>query len=327
MKAVVTGGAGFIGSHLVRALLDAGIDVRVFDLPQAVRENLAGLPVEWHPGDLTRPDDVLDACEGMDLVFHLAALVSDWGEWNLFERVNVGGTRNVLDAARVTGSQRTVMMSSLAVHPYTGWRMADETTPREPGGNPYRRSKILAEDICREAVRNGQPVTVIRPGVFPFGERDRTSFLPLVKALKSGLYVHINRGDALITTAYAGNLARGMVQAALSERAAGETYILGDAEPVRWRDLMARIALRVGAPVPTASVPGWFADRLSDGFEAVWSRLGRKEAPPLTRYRTSVPQRDLWFVSAKAGRHFGYQPETGLNEALDRTVQWWRTVR
>lgn len=326
MKALVTGGAGFIGSHLVRALLNRGISVRVFDLPQASRQNLEGIPVEFLGGDLTRPDDVIAACDGMDIVFHLAAMVIDWGEWLAFERVNVGGTKNVLTAARITGTQRVVFMSSLAVHPYSGWRGADENTPRDHGGNPYRRSKILAEDACIEAARGGLGVTIIRPGVFPFGERDRTSFVPLVDALQKGIYVHIDHGRSLVTTSYAGNLATGMVQAALSDRAAGETYILGDPEPVSWYSLMERIAIRTGAGVPVFSLPGSAAERAAELFEWAWPRLGLKGAPLITTYRASVPRHDLAFSSRKAELHFGYCPGVGLNEALDRTVAWWRAA-
>ncbi len=327
MKALVTGGAGFIGSHLVRELLRTGYTVRVLDLPSANRDNLKGLDIEFCGGDLTKPAEVEAACDGMDAVFHLAALVIDWGEWEAFDRINVQGTINVLESAKLCGVSRVVVMSSLAVHPYSGWRGADENTPREHGGNPYRRSKMLAEDECAAAAKGGLGVTVIRPGVFPFGERDRTSFLPLADALLKGLYVHVNGGRALLTTAYAGNLAAGMVQAARSERAAGGIYILGDAEPVSWRDLMDRIAIRIGAKPPRMSVPGGPAADLARAIEWAWPKLGRRDVPLITTYRASVPRRDLWFVSDKARRDFGYAPSTGLNEALDRTAAWWRTTR
>ncbi len=326
MKALVTGGAGFIGSHLVRSLLSHGIDVRVFDLPKANRDNLHGLHIDYVGGDLTKPADVEAACDGMDLVFHLAAVVIDWGEWSAFERVNVGGTKNVLGAAKIAGVSRVVFMSSLAVHPYTGWRGADENTPRAHGGNPYSRSKILAEDACTEAARGGLGVTIVRPGVFPFGERDRTSFVPLADALLKGFYVHIDHGKSLITTSYAGNLTEGMVKAALSDRARGETYILGDTEPVSWRDLMERIAIRLGAKVPTMSIPGPVSGQAAKIFEWAWPKLGLKGAPLITTYRASVPRHDLYFSSRKAISHFGYRLELGLNEALDRTVGWWRTI-
>ncbi|HEY3358978.1 MAG TPA: NAD-dependent epimerase/dehydratase family protein [Polyangia bacterium] len=319
MRVLVTGAAGFIGSHLCEELGRAGHAVRGLD-----RAGAAAPPgVELVTGDVTRGADCRVALAGCEAVCHLAARVGDFGPAGEYLRVNVGGTATLLDAARAAGARRFVLVSSLAVHHYRGLRDADETAPRDGRLNAYCRSKVLAEDVVTQRAR-GLEWVLVRPGVFPFGPRDRTTFVHLARALERGAAGYVGGGAALVTTAYVENLAHGLRLALEHPAAAGEAFVLGDPEPVTWRDLFARFARALGVAPPWLSVPLAAAYPLAAGLEAAWTLAGARAAPPLTRYRVLLAARDCSFSSAKAARLLGYAPRVGLDEAVRRTVAWYR---
>lgn len=322
MRVLVTGAAGFIGSHVVDALLADGHAVHALDRtfaaappwPEAVRR---------FEGDVTVPADVAPAVAGCDAVVHLAARVGDWGPDAAYEHVNVDGTRIVLAAAREAGARRFVLVSSVAVHRYRGFRDGDESLPRDSDENAYARSKIAAEDVVR-AEAGPLEWTIVRPGVFPYGPRDRTSFAPLAEVLETGWMAVVGGGHAVITTAYVEDLARGLVLATTHPAAAGEVFVLGDDPPIAWRTLLGLFAEALGVRPPRLSVPFPLAWVAATGFEAAWRLVGRTSAPPLTRYRVLVAGRDLGFRSAKAARLLGFAPTVSRAEGIRRTVAWYR---
>jgi nucleoside-diphosphate-sugar epimerase len=312
MRVLVTGAAGFIGSHLVDALASAGLEVQALDL--------RGAPIA---GDVTRADDCRAAVAGCDAVCHLAARVGDWGPAAEYERVNVGGTRALLDAARAAGVRRFVLVSSVAVHHYRGLRRADEETPRDGRINAYCRSKIAAEDLLR-AEAGALEWTIVRPGVFPFGPRDRTSFVHLARAIERRRMGLVAGGRALITTAYVENLVEGLRLCLTHPRAARETFVIGDEGELSWRELLALFARELGAPAPRRSLPLALAYAVAWAWEAIYRLLRVRRPPLLTRYRALLAGRDCHFVSDKARALLGYRPRVCLEEAVRRTVAWYR---
>ena len=302
MRCLVTGSRGFIGSHVARTLRERGHEVRDFDLPEC---------------DLLDPAAVARGCEGIDAIFHLAAIPKDHGPPGPILRVNAGGTRALLGAAAARGCRRFLLVSTLAVHRNRGYRRGDETAPRDAWDLPYSRSKILAEDAVRAS---GLPWTIVRPGVFPFGPGDRTSFLPLARALERGRYGYVDGGRALLGTAYVENLALGMALAAESPRGAGEVFVIGDDAPVTWREISERLADAIGAPRPRLSLPGGLAALVAAACEALL------RDPPLTRYRVQLVRRDFFFTNQKAKRLLGFEPAVGLDEAVARTAAWYRSA-
>jgi nucleoside-diphosphate-sugar epimerase len=319
VRVLVTGAGGFIGSHVCEELIRAGHAVRGLDRAFAA----APAGIETALGDVTRAADCRAAVAGCEAVCHLAARVGDYGPAAEYVRVNVGGTATLLAAARAAGARRFVLVSSLAVHHYRGLRDADETAPRDGRLNAYCRSKVLAEDALTRGAR-GLEWVIVRPGVFPFGPRDRTTFVHLARALERGRAGYVGGGAAVVTTAYVENLALGLRLALEHPRAAGEAFVIGDPAPVTWRDLFSRFARALGVAPPRLSVPLAVAWPLAAALEGVWTLAGARAAPPLTRYRVVLAARDCSFTSAKAARLLGYAPRVGLDEAIRRTVAWYR---
>lgn len=328
MKALVSGANGFLGSHLSEALLAHGHEVRGLVQTGTSLANLEGLEVETIGGDLTDFESLKKACKGCDVVFHLAAVVSDYGSWELFKKINVEGTKALIDAAAGAGAQRFVQMSSLAVHPFHGWLGANEWAPVEAGGNPYARSKIEAEAAVRGAHRDEKlEGVVVRPGFFPFGLRDRTSFARLADAMERGIYRQVGDGRARTCTAYAPNLAKGLVLAGTKEAAAGRTFVLSDDGAPTWGEINRKIAKGLGCRLPTVPVPAPLVRFAGDAMESAWRALGRKEAPPLTSYRVRVPLSDTHFSNQSARRLLGFDPRVGFDEGMAATIEWYKRAK
>ena len=324
MRALITGGNGFLGSHLARVLTGAGHRVRVLYQEGTDHDRLAGLDPapELVPGDLLDPPGLERACQDQDAVFHMAAVVQDWGPRELFQRVNVGGTRNLLDAAVARGVRRFVFTSSLAVHRYVGITDGDETWPRDNTDHPYGASKIACEDMLLQAHAAGDiEAVVVRPGVVPFGPGDRLSMPELCR--HHAAYRHVAGGRARFCTAYAPDLAAGLLACAEVERAAGEVYIVGGDETPSWAEFMETLFTGVGLAAPTRSVPLGLAMTGAVAAEA-WARVTGR--PPLiNRYRVSLAGRDCVFRSNKAREQLGWRPATPLAEAMARTIDWLKT--
>lgn len=314
-RALVTGANGFIGSNLCRHLVAAQIPVRALVLPgeDVIALQQQGVEIVW--GDITTelPAHLFDE---VSHVFHLAAIAFDWGDWSVFWKVNALGTQRLLRAAVDAGVPRFIHMSSLAVHAYTGHADSDESAPLDSVINHYAVSKRLAEDVVRKAADRIH-VTIIRPGMVPYGPGDRLTIPGMVDALRRGIYAHVDGGRRRVCLVQVDNLADGLLLAAQRDGATGEVYVLAD-EVVSWREFADAVADAFSLPRATRSVPLWLVSALVVVLESVYRALPLKGAPVLTRYRASLFKGDLVFSSAKARRELGWQPALTLAEGMRR---------
>ena len=305
MKALVTGAAGFIGSHLARVLLDEGHEVRAMHLPGEDLRNLAGLPLERLGGDVTDPASVKAAVRGCDQVFHLAAVYALWlpDPGQMF-RVNVGGTENMLRACGEAGVQRVVYCSSIAVYGGQGpGRRATEQSSFRLGitGDLYSASKLAAHRVAMRFAAAGLPLVTVAP-CGPIGPGD-VGPTPTGRLLLSAVTLPV---PVVVRTCSnfldVRDCARGHVLAAQSG-VVGESYLLG-AHDVEAADL-ARLALDLaGLRRPVVNLPVSLVKGAARALVAASDHLTHR-APLVTPQALEIARLGLAADCSRAERELG----------------------
>lgn len=322
MRLLVTGAHGFIGSHLCERLLASGHDVRGLVSPWGNTENLTAAAeypeLEIVRGDVTRPATLSGVCHDVDAVIHAAARLADWGDPEPLLRTNSEGTVNLLQSAAESGTPRFVLVSSVAVHRYRGFRDADpEGTPRDNRQLAYARSKIIAEDAVFAWPGEG---VVVRPGLWPFGPRDSQTRRVAV-ALRDGRLPLLGAGDQVLNTAYVENLTFGLELAATTPGIRRRAFVIADDGAPTWREVFSELAGLIGAAPPRMRLPPALVAPVAGGIEKVWALLAPESEPPLTRYRASLMRRDVHFSLEAARRSLGFRPLVSWREGLAATVE------
>lgn len=320
MKALVTGGTGFVGSHIVRVLVKAGHEVRVLHRTTSRLDALAGLPFESAIGGLTDRDALRMACEGCDWVFHVAAVADYWRSdvVEMFE-ANVEGTREVLKAARAAGVQRVVFTSSAAaVGRRPDGQPADEAVAfnLSPRRFPYGYSKWLAEEVARAEAGSGFDVVITNPVVI-MGPGDLNmisgNFVTQIKRL--GPLVPVTSGGVAVIDVRDVAL---MHLAAAEHGRSGERYILGAAN-YDYRTWFGMIADVVGVNRPFLSVPDVLLPVVARAID-VARLLG--VPTPIDANQTRLGSRDIFFDFSKAWAELG-EPQTAMRQSLEDTYRWY----
>jgi dihydroflavonol-4-reductase len=317
--ALVTGGTGFLGSHIVRTLIDAGHTVRVLRRASSALTLLQGLLVEHAIGDVVDFASLERAMLGCDWVFHAAA-VADYWRANRVKMyiVNVNGTINVLNAARQAGVRRVIFTSSAAAVGlrYDG-RPADETVTfnLSPSRFPYGHSKYLAELEVQRAVERGQDVVILNPSViFGPGDLNLISGSAIVEMARGNVFVYPTGGATVIDVR---DVAAAHLAAAEHGRT-GERYLLG-AVDISHRALGKLLANIIGVPEPFLPVPGAVTPVLAIIVEWL-ARAGLKL--PIDANQIRLSSRNVFFDCHKAWRELG-QPRIDLRQSLEDTYRWY----
>jgi dihydroflavonol-4-reductase len=321
MLALVTGGHGFVGTHLCARLLAEGHRVRVLARPSSDLGNLAGLEVEVLRADVTEPARMPEAVAGCDVVFHLAGALKGLREEDLF-RVNAQGTRNlaVACAAASPRPSRFVYVSSLAAAGPSPGPNAPRTEDMPP--HPltwYGCSKLAGEDAVRSMA--GLDWTIVRPPIV-YGPRERDVF-GYFRIARRGWLPVVGSADRFYSLIYAEDLAAGLVRVAQTPRTVGQVYFLAGPEVVSWIELGRLIASALGVtgrplrvPEAVASAAGWIAD-------AVARAQGRPHI--FSSQKVLEMLAPAWVCSAdKAARDIGWRSGTPLANGLASTARWYR---
>ncbi len=319
--ALVTGASGFIGRHLV-AQLARRERVRALVLPDEQVE-LSG--VEIARGDVTRPDSLDAALRGVRTVYHLAAVVGDWGPEELFQRINVDGTRHLMTAAARAGVERVVVVSSLVVYgSQLLTEVCDEERPREHGCGPYSRSKAAQEQVALDHDRFGRvPVTVVRPGnVVGPGSKNWVDMPAALLRAGRGLLVDGGDGDAAFT--WVDNLVDLILLAGRASAAAGRVYNANDGCRVTWRRYFSDLAHLAGARPPRVSVPARTALAAAAAMETAWRAARRARRPLLTREAVTLLASRHPVPIVRAACELHYAPQVEYGEALERLARYLR---
>ncbi len=327
MQTLVTGATGFLGSHIADRLIERGDSVRALVRPTSDTSYLESR-AEFVVGDITEPDTLPAALAGVEVVYHAAANVADWGRWSKFKRVTVDGTRNMLRAAANAGVRRFLHVSSDAVYRFDDLaRGVDESTRLETHFGPldyYRRAKTAAEKVARRAHERGRvPVTIVRPALI-LGERDAAMLPGLVVFLKSSTAAYMGNGRNRLPCIHAGDVADLCIRAATTEEALGETYNAVNEEHVTQRDLFDAAAESAGIDAPRRSVPLRVLYTFAAVTEAIARLRGWSHHPDLTRFAVNLMGLDYIEDNSKARTELGWRAEVGMREAVRRSVEWTR---
>jgi len=326
LKAFVTGGTGFLGSHVARVLADHGADLRLLVRSSSNLKNLEGLRADTATGDLRDPASLEKAIAGCDTVFHVAA---DYRLWvrdpDEMYRSNVEGTRALFDAARKNGVRRVVYTSSVATMGFrTDGVPADEDSPVSLGDmiGHYKRSKFMAEQVALEAGRSGMYVVTVNPTT-PIGEQDvkpTPTGRIVVDFLKRKFPAYVETGLNLVDVR---ECARGHV-AALEQGKSGQRYILGG-EDLTLKQILDKLSQITGLPSPSIKLPYVFAFAAGVVDEAVTGLLLGRE-PRATVDTVRMGKKKMFASSAKAERELGWKI-VQVDSALRRAVEWFRANR
>ena len=327
MQTLVTGATGFLGSHIANRLIERGDSVRALVRPTSDTSYLESRG-ELVVGDITETDSLPAALASVEVVYHAAANVSDWGPWSDFKRITVDGTRNMLRAAAAAGVKRFLHVSSDAVYRFDDLaKGVDETTRLETHFGPldyYRRAKTDAEKIARRAHERGRvPVTIVRPGLI-LGERDAVMLPGLVTFLKSSTAAYMGNGRNRLPCVYGGDVADLCVRAATTETALGETYNALNEEHVTQRELFDAATESAGIDAPRRTVPLRILYTFAAVTEAVARLRGWSHHPELTRFAVNIMGLHYIEDNSKARTELGWRAEVGMREAVRRSVEWAR---
>ncbi len=329
MKALVTGGGGFLGGAIVRLLLSKGAAVRV--LARGEYPELEALGVECLRGSVADPAAAASACAGRDTVFHAAARVGMWGRYEDFYRDNTTGTETLLAAARGAGVEKFIFTSTPSVvYPaggadVEGW---DESAPYpESSDSHYAATKALAEKAVLSANGPNFSTAALRPHLVWGPGRDHM-VATIVARGRAGKIRRIGSFNKLIDTTYIDDAANAHWLAAerLAPGAAcaGKAYFISQGDPRPNWDIVNLILEAAGAPPVTTSIPYPAARAAAAILETAWRLSGAKSEPPLTRFVLSQLTTAHWFDISAARRDLAYSPSVTIEEGMRRLAAWLR---
>jgi nucleoside-diphosphate-sugar epimerase len=321
---LVTGGNGFVGRHVVAALLNRGDSVRVLALPGEETSALQGYGVAVHRGDIRRPDDLAGPLEGVDGVIHLAAMMDVWRPMEEYHAVNVTGTENVCRAALAAGVRRLVHMSSSSVYGMALGRPADEGFPLSPFPDPYPVTKAAADmAVQRMIARDHLPAAIVRPDQI-FGPGDSLHFGRMADRLRAHKGIIVGSGNNALPLVYVSDVVQGLLLALDHERAGSRAYNLTTDRPLTQEQFLRAIARAIGVHPPRLHVPyhalyaaGYAAERLA-------THARSRVRPPITRLGVAFLGTHNRYAIGRARRELGYEPQVDLRDGVRLAAAWYR---
>lgn len=314
LTVLVTGGCGFLGQALVSQILArTNWMVRVLALPNERVPEAWGARVQILRGDITNPSDVGRAAAGCSHIFHLAALVGDAGSYEAHDRVTVGGTAHVFEAAL---RHRSIVVLTTSICSYGDaiqrGACAEEAQPGKPQG-PYGKAKQGQERLAWRFKAQGGRVCIVRPANI-VGPGSGPWLLDAAHALRQGLPALIGGGQGHAALTVVDNVADFMLLAAQTPDAYGQAFNIEDDLPVTWQRYFNDLATLMKAPLPR-SIPRWVAYLGASIVEPLFRRFFQRQRPPVTREALNLIAWNSHFPTAKA-RALGWAPKVSYEQML-----------
>ncbi|CAM3989771.1 NAD-dependent epimerase/dehydratase family protein [Helcobacillus massiliensis] len=323
MKVLVTGASGMLGGYVARALRDAGHEVSAFQRRPAGIDGVADIT-----GSLTEEADVRRAVAGQDAVVHLAAKVSISGPEEEYRKINIEGTRHIVEAMKAQGGGKLVNISSPSVAHFGQSIVGLGTTAPEPerASSPYARTKAAAELVAMAADgEDGMLVTSIRPHVV-WGPGDTQLVERIGGRAKQGRMPLLDEGNALIDTIYVTNAADAIV-AALNriDEVHGESFVVTNGEPRTVRDIIGGFAAAVGAERPTLRIPSSVARIAGRIIERLWEIRPGYDEPPMTEFFAEQLSTAHWFDQRRTRERLQWTPKVSIDEGFEILRRYYST--
>jgi nucleoside-diphosphate-sugar epimerase len=321
MRVLVTGGSGFLGSWVCELLSKRkDVEVRALVRPTSKTKHLQSLErVELAEGSVEDSRAVDEACRSVDAIIHCAGLVKARNEDELI-RVNVEGTRNLVEAAKKHAIKRFVHVSTLEASGPSDDRKPVPISQAKPC-TAYGRSKLAGERVAL-AAKDDLHVVVLRPGAI-YGPRD-VEILDAFKSVNRGLMPTIDGGRALGSFVWGPDCAAACIRALEADVPSGSIYFVDDGgPPVTQRDFLEMIETALGRrALVRMSLPKGLLKTVAFGVEAFGKASGK--AVMLTREKADMLLRDLICESSATRRELGWEPEVAIQEGVKRAVEWYR---
>jgi len=321
-KVLVTGGAGFLGSAIVKLLVEKGDHVQSFS--RSYYPELASMGVEQFQGNISDKTSVEKACEEIDLVFHVAAKAGVWGKYSDYYRTNVTGTQNIIDACKKNKVPKLVYTSSPSViFDGTSMEGINESYPYPTSYNAYYpKTKALAEQAVRAASNNLLTV-ILRPHLI-WGPED-SHIVPRIISRANQLVI-VGNGKNVVDTIYIDNAAHAHILAAekLDENPgiSGNIYFISQGKPVLLWEMINNILKAGGLPPIKRSISHKTAWFIGAFLENAYTLLNIKSEPKMTRFVADELAKSHWFDISAAQNDLGYIPRVSTEEGLKRLESW-----
>lgn len=320
MTVLVTGASGMLGSAVARQLISQGHRVRCFQ-----RRPSGVIGAEDVLGTITDPSDVARAVRGCSAIIHLAAKVSFTGHASDFERINVDGTRLLLDAARRAGVNDIVHVSSPSVAHDGTSLVGVPAGPADPATarGDYARTKAAAELLALGSSTQDFRVAAIRPHIV-WGPGDTQLVERVLDRARAGRLPLLDGGTALIDTTYVDNAASAITAClARMDAAQGLALVVTNGEPRPIAELLAGMCRAGGVRPPTRSVPGILARGAGTVIERAWLALGRQEEPPMTHFLAEQLSTAHWFDQRRTREVLDWTPTVTLDDGFRRLSEYY----
>lgn len=326
-KVLITGASGFLGGHIATEMVSKGIRPVAMVRRSSDRSVLEKLGLAMIEADLSDPPSLTRATAGIDTVVHLAAYYTFHGRKELYEKITVDGTRNLLEACLRNGVRRVIYCSSTEAVGPVAEPPGNEESPLNPRFE-YGRSKLRAEALVKECATKGLDYTIIRPtGLYGPGNVDDVAFWFITSFAKNSLSTRfiVGSGDTLIQFTHVSDAAKAFLLALEKpEAASGQTYIIADMKCHSYSDVYRMLAEICSRRPPRLHVHPYLAKALIAPVEAFNLMRGTENFMWHTATVDSVTQ-DRCYSIDKAVRELGFSPQRDLKAGLEETVAWYRS--
>lgn len=322
MKILVTGGTGFTGKALVKRLLDEGHQVVALDYKEGIKtQELREWGADVRIGSVVDKNLVESCMEGVEIVHHLAAAFREMNVPNrYYYNVNVGGTKNVLEAAYKHKVKKFIYCSTCGVHGNIDNPPGGEDAPIRPA-DYYQRTKYEAEPIVNEYFKKGLNTVILRPAAI-YGPGDPERFYLIFKRVANGYFPMIGNGKTYYHPLYIDNLIDALMLSMDENKGLGEAYLIADDEYLEINDLVRKVAKALNVKIRIKHYPMIPVIIAGHIVEKICRPL--RITPPIFPRRVDWYRQNRAFKIDKAKKDLGYKPRVGIDEGLKKTAEWYK---